>query len=90
MKNDLLEIVNAHAVKASNSQYDQGVCVLAISTARKTIMSIPTDLPPADYQEQVLQSLTALFETYHDPDGEYTSGKGVIGSLIDDIRISFG
>ncbi len=86
MKSEVLEIVDAHAVKAANSQYDQGVCVNAISVARKTIMAVPADLSPGDYKAQLLQDLTALFVDYHDPDGEYTSGKGVIGSLLDDIR----
>lgn len=36
-----------------------------------------------------LAALNALHLDYHDPDGEFTNEKGVLGSLIDDISSAF-
>ena len=84
----ILDMIDKHAQKARMSEYDRGVCVLAISTARDMILSIPSDVSTESFETRVKEELYKLRENYHDPDGEYTSGKGVIGALIDDIVIS--
>ena len=42
--------------------------------------------PPQDYGEQVVRALKLLLQTYNDPDGENTNGRGVIGSLLGDVE----
>ena len=83
-----MALVNTHAQKASESQYDRSVCILAISTAREQILSIPSDFSSEYFQARVQDKLNVLANNYHDADGEYTSGKGVIVALLDDIRLS--
>ena len=38
-----------------------------------------------NYKAEILTALILLQADYHDPDGEFTNGKGVLGSLIDDF-----
>lgn len=80
-------VLNAHSMKAQQSGYDRDTCVLAVLSARETLMQIPESLSGEAYTQAVLQSLDELFNRYHDPDGEFTSGRGVIGALRDDIRV---
>lgn len=82
------DILNAHAAKAQNSAYDRDTCVLAILSAREALMTIPDDVQGSAYLQTAQQKIDALFDRYHDPDGEYTSGRGVIGALRDDIYIA--
>ena len=87
-RKNILDLVDTHAQKARMNEYDRGVCILAISTARERILALPSDILAETFAAQVLEELTALHKNYHDPDGEYTSGKGVIGALLEDIRSS--
>jgi len=80
------QLIAEHAQKASLSQYDRAVAITAISAARQVVLAIPSNLPAEEYQARVLAELGQLMERYHDPDGEYTSGKGVIGSLVNDLH----
>lgn len=80
------QLIEKHAQKASMSQYDRAVSITAISAARQVVLAIPSNLPSEEYQARVLAELGQLMERYHDLDGEYTSGKGVIGSLVDDLH----
>ena len=79
------QIINQHALKAQQSAYDRDTCVLAILKAREALMTIPDDLDEQTFAKQVLQILDELFNRYHDSTGQYTSGRGVIGALRDDI-----
>ena len=88
-RNKVQQIIDAHSAKAQQSAYDRGTCVLAVLTARETVMTIPDEVDEQAYPQQVIQKLDELFNNYHDPDGEYTSGRAVIGSLRDDIRYAF-
>jgi hypothetical protein len=48
-------------------------------------MTIPEEMEERAYVESVLKVLDELFNSYHDPEGQYTSGRGVIGALRDDM-----
>ena len=85
LKTDIMAIIDMHARKAQASQYDRSVAIAAIAAARDAVQTVAADLAPTDYSSEVWQKLNTLMQTYHDPDGEYTSGKGVIGDLAFDI-----
>ncbi len=82
----IIEIVNRHAMKAQQSQYDRRVTISAVAAVRKVVMSISTDLPQADYTRETIDQLSELLSDYYDPDGEYTSGKGTVGDLVYEIK----
>lgn len=84
----LSSLVDKHALKAGESEYDRGVAVAAIAAARKTILAVPIGTDVSAYHAGVRAALERLHARYHDPDGQYTSGKGVIGSLIDDLPVA--
>jgi len=86
MSKNILDLVELHAQKARCSQYDRDVCILAISAARDAILMIPTNISSASFRVLAQDVLSELHGRYYDPDGEYTSGKSVIGALLDDIR----
>ncbi len=79
-------LINKHAQKASESEYDRSVAISAISASRDIIQAVPTDLNGEEYAACLLSELEKLLAGYHDPDGEYTSGKGVIGALLNDLQ----
>lgn len=82
----IAELVSTHRKLAQNSPYDYKVSIMAIGAASNVIDSIDAEtLSESDYTETVIQKLTELRERYYDSGGEYTSGKGEIGSLISDI-----
>ena len=79
-------LLDKHAQKASESEYDRSVAISAISASRDIIQAVPTDLNGEKYAACLLSELEKLLAGYHDPDGEYTSGKGVIGALLNDLQ----
>ena len=79
-------LLNKHVQKASESEYDRSVAISAISASRDIIQAVPTDLDGEEYAARLLSELEKLLAGYHDPDGEYTSGKGVIGALLNDLQ----
>ena len=85
LRDNILAIIDLHAKKACESEYDRAVGIYAIGTARDVVLAIPVEPPAALYRDRVLAKLQELMADYHDPDGVYTSGKGVIGSLIGDL-----
>lgn len=86
LRNKVDNILNAHSIKAQQSSYDRDTCVLAVLSARETMLGIPNELTGDAYSQAVLEALEVLFDRYHDPDGEFTSGRSVIGAILDDIR----
>lgn len=72
---------------AASSAYDRAVCIKAISTANDVFMAIPVAGSAEDYFQTVYQELTTLQKSYNDPDGEYTNGKAMIGSLLGEIYL---
>ena len=83
---NILRVVDEHARKASESQYDRAVAIAAIAAVRKLILAIPEQAKAEAYRMEVLAKLDQLKKGYHDSDGQFTSGKGVIGAVIDDLR----
>ncbi|MGI9413779.1 MAG: hypothetical protein ACR2PM_08920 [Hyphomicrobiales bacterium] len=86
LRDAILSLVNARSAQAQASQYDWKVAVAAIGAARDVVQSVPVDLEPRDYAGEVVERLRSLVLTYHDPDGDYTSGKGVIGDVCFDVQ----
>ena len=68
---------NAHA-----SEYDRGVCILAISRAYDVFATIPIRGEPEDYLNSVKVAISNFQDNYNDPDGEYTNGTAIIGTLL--------
>jgi len=81
-------LIERHAQKARESEYDRSVAIAAISASREIAMAVPSDLHGKCYAAKVLSELQTLRANYHDPDGEYTSGKGVIGALLSDLQVA--
>lgn len=79
-------IVSKHAIDAQTSQYDRTVCITAVAAARSVIEGVIPDNPSQNYGEQVLCALKLLLQNYNDPDGKYTNGRGVLGSLLGDVE----
>jgi hypothetical protein len=88
LQQQIIEIVNRHALKAQQSQYDRRVTISAVAAVRKVVMSVSTDLLPSDYRREIIAQLSELLSDYYDPDGEYTSGKGTVGDLVYEIKVS--
>ena len=86
LRDQILAAVAQHAVAAQESQYDRTVCITAVGAARSTVEAIAPDCASQDFGSRVLCALNSLHQTYNDTDGEYTNGRGVIGSLIADIE----
>ena len=75
------ELVAIHHQQALKSPYDYKVSIMAIGAARDVIESIDADeLSESAYTEIIIHELNELRKRYYDSDGEYTSGKGEIGS----------
>ncbi len=87
MRVRVLNVLEAHALAAQASQYDRRVAVTAISTARAHIEEILAEGSAEAYGNLVLAALASQLETYNDPDGVYTNGRGVIGSLLGDLAV---
>ncbi|MBT8141592.1 MAG: hypothetical protein HKN88_00235 [Gammaproteobacteria bacterium] len=85
MQKNIQQILKEHALKAQRSEYDRSVCISAVSKARKLIESIAETSDPNEYRKVLIDKLTDFQQNYYDPDGQYTSGKGVLGDLLGDI-----
>ncbi|MGI9521955.1 MAG: hypothetical protein ACR2PG_09940, partial [Hyphomicrobiaceae bacterium] len=79
-------LLEKHAQKARESDYDRSVAIAAISTARKVIAALPDDGTDKECAALSLSRLQDRAAHYHDPDGVYTSGKGVRGDWGGDVR----
>lgn len=79
------ELVAKHQQYAVESPYDFKVSIRAIGAARSVIEDIDKNLSDEEYLALAVTKLTDLRERYYDSEGEYTSGKGEIGSLLNDI-----
>lgn len=85
MRREILRVIDQHAISAQASQYDRRVCITAVGAVRSSVEDIPVEGSAQSFGQQVLEAVTSLLETYNDRDGEYTNGRGVIGSLLGDI-----
>lgn len=78
-------IVKKRSIGASESQYDRKVCILAVGAAGDAINRVPVTGMAIEYCQAVTAILNDLQDSYNDPDGEYTSGKGSIGGVYYDV-----
>ena len=81
----VLAIIETHSGKAAASEYDRGVCVVAVGRTREQIVSIPEDLLREQFLAEARQRIAALVDNYGDSDGELTSGRSVIVPILDDL-----
>ena len=89
VKERVMAIIAEHAIKARNSQYDIGVAITAIASAETTVTDLHESLfSTDDYAQEVVGALRTLRDEYNDTDGQYTNGKGILGSLTDDIYVA--
>jgi|GEM_PF-1037315 len=84
-KSAIMAIIEKRSLEASQSQYDKSVCIRAVAATRDVIESIPTDGTAIEYGQATIELLSNLYETYHDTDGEYTSGKAPIGNIYSGV-----
>ncbi len=78
-------VLSDRAIAAQNSAYDRSVCISAVGAARDVVQAVAVSGGAETYKRNLVAALSPVFETYSDPDGEYTSGRGVIGDILADI-----
>lgn len=82
----IMVIVEDRRIAAAKSDYDWKVCVRAVAAAAAFIDSVPVSGTARDHHRAVLSGLQTLFDGYYDADGEYTSGRSDIGTIISRIE----
>ena len=78
--NQVFDILNEHSRKAEVSEYDRSVSIKAVLTVRDWINA---NSPPT--KKAIVDGIENLRSNYNDPDGVYTNGRGIIGSILDDL-----
>jgi len=71
---------------AAASPYDWKVCVGAVGAARAEFEKVSVTGTAQDYAAALISRLERLRDGYFDPDGEYTSGRSDIGTVVEKIR----
>ena len=82
----IVAIMADRQAAAAASPYDWKVCVGAVSAARGEFAKVVVAGTAHDYGAAVISRLERLRDAYDDPDGEYTSGRSDIGTVIENIR----
>ena len=85
-RDKIVAIMADRQAAASASPYDWKVCVGAVSAARAEFEKVSVSGSAQDYGAAVISGLERLRDAYYDPDGEYTSGRSDIGSVVEKIR----
>lgn len=75
------------AASAYTSEYDRDVCIKAVIASKNCINNVLVKDPWSDYLLSVITALENLQANYNDPDGEYTNGKAIIGTIIQEIYL---
>ena len=86
LREKLLNIVERHQQKAEYSQYDRKVAIVAVGTVWQIIDAFDWSGNMMNDVRKVIEVLTKLRDKYNDTSGQYSSGKGEIGSLLKDIE----
>ena len=81
----IAKIFEKQMADAERSEYDWKVCVNAVAAARAVFAKVPVSGSAGHYLQSVLMALEPVYESYYDPDGEYTSGKASIGNVFSDL-----
>ena len=82
----IAEVFAEHLARANRSEYDVKVCVLAVGRAPDEFGTFPVTGSAQQYCAATVAKLEAFRDNYYDPDGEYTNGAGVIGSVVESIK----
>jgi hypothetical protein len=82
----IMAIIDDRRIAAGKSAYDWKVSVRAVAESADVIRTIPISGTPREYHGAVLSRLQELFDSYYDADGEYTSGRSDIGTIISRIE----
>ena len=82
----IVAIIADRQAAASASPYDWKVCVGAVSAAQGEFEKVVVAGTAHDYGAAVIARLERLRDAYYDPDGEYTSGRSDIGTVVEKIR----
>lgn len=80
-------IMAERAADAEQSAYDWKVCVRAVSVANTAFKQIAVNGGAREYCGHVIAVLTALRDEYYDHDGEYTSGRSDIGTIVARVEL---
>lgn len=81
----IFDLLDDHRRRAAQSEYDRGVCVLAVSRARAAIEKIPADALEEDFRVLARKCMANLIDGYRDEDGQFTSGRSVLVPILDDL-----
>jgi hypothetical protein len=79
-------IMAERAADAEQSPYDWKVCVRAVGVADDAFKKVAVSGDGREYCERVIAALTALRDEYYDHEGEYTSGRSDIGTIVDGVE----
>jgi hypothetical protein len=82
----IITILDDRRIAAEKSAYDWKVCVQAVAVSADLVRTIPVSGAAREYHGLVLSKLQELFDSYYDADGEYTSGRSEIGTIISRIE----
>lgn len=85
MQAAICTVIEMRALDAAQSAYDRSVCIAAVAAARACVERVSVEGSALDYGKAVLATLEPVYDTYHDPDGEFTSGKASIGDVYSHI-----
>ncbi len=81
-------VIKAHAQKARRIEPDRSVATTTVRDAREIALSVPQDLPHAEYALTLLNGLDGLVTRCHDLDGQAMLKHAVIVALVDDVRLA--
>ena len=82
----IVAILDDRRIAVQKSAYDWKVCVQAVAASADVIRAVPVSGTPREYHRAVLSRLQELLDSYYDADGEYTSGKSDIGTIVSRIE----
>ena len=85
VQNEIEKIISTRAIEASEMPYDRRVWIAAVSEARRVLGGVTVDGTSRAYYSAVVSVLSEASDTYNDPDGEYTNGRGAIGNILYDV-----
>ena len=81
LQSQVSALVEQHQQKAEQSAYDRSVAIVAIGYAAQLVESFTYSGNDVEDLSALVASLEQLTTSYNDSSGEYSSGKGEIGSL---------
>ena len=86
LRDAIAAIMTDRQSAAVASAYDWKVCVRAVSATKAEFLKVEVAGSARSYGHAVISRLERLLEGYYDPEGEFTSGRSDIGTVIEMIR----